>query len=184
MKVCRLKKPQLIYGFEVPDDHWHEVVAERAIAVEVALLVRGGKYVATLLKEHVVFSHKPGVTEMTTTETKTDIPVTAKQRALERKQKAIDIADSAARIIMEAKKTRETISEQLGRKEKKKKEVAEKVESGDLVPLKAICRDLDIEPRIARRILRDAKVDRTEGRWEWSKADASKIEALLKEASK
>ncbi len=56
------------------------------------------------------------------------------------------------------------------------------IENG--VPLKKVCSDIDVDPRIARRILR-AKDKRPAGRWEWKPEDVPAIQELLKaEAAK
>jgi hypothetical protein len=47
------------------------------------------------------------------------------------------------------------------------------------VPLKKVCANVDIDPKIARRILR-SNGGKPGGRWEWSKEEAAKIEVLLK----
>jgi len=49
----------------------------------------------------------------------------------------------------------------------------------DGVPLKKVCAAANIDPKIARRILR-SKGQKPGGRWEWSKEEAPKIEEILK----
>lgn len=52
----------------------------------------------------------------------------------------------------------------------------------DGVPLKKICSDVDIDPKLARRALRSAKIDKPGGRWEWPKDQVEKIKAILVKA--
>jgi len=54
----------------------------------------------------------------------------------------------------------------------------------DGVPLKKICSDVDIDPKLARRALRSAKIDKPGGRWEWPKDQVEKIKAILIKAKK
>lgn len=114
----------------------------------------------------------------------TEVPATARARAASRKQKAIDIANSAARIMEESKAKREAGEATKAESKAKVKSTKVAVANGELIPLKKICADLDIEPRIARRLLRDAKVDRPDGRWEWSKDDAKVVSDRIKELAK
>lgn len=51
------------------------------------------------------------------------------------------------------------------------------------VALKTICAKCGVDPRIARRVLRAKKVERT-GRWEFAPERVAEIEALLKAAPK
>lgn len=63
-----------------------------------------------------------------------------------------------------------------------KKSAAKTPAAENAITLATICKDLKMEPRKARRILRTAKV-KNPGRWAWAtKAEASKIEKLLKDA--
>ncbi|MEM4655264.1 MAG: hypothetical protein QXL34_07250 [Thermosphaera sp.] len=56
-----------------------------------------------------------------------------------------------------------------------------KVINGEkLVDLKLICRELDLDPRAARKILRDKKIARTQGRWAFPQSDIERIKSLLK----
>lgn len=48
------------------------------------------------------------------------------------------------------------------------------------VPLKKVCADIDIDPGLARRILR-SKGKKPTGRWEWKPEDVEGVKALLKE---
>lgn len=192
MKVCRLKKPLLIYGLVVPADHWMRVHAERELAVEFDLLVEGrptGALVATMLKQDLIFSHKQGVQPMkaeqtTTTTTPLVTGDLAKQRAVSRKQKAINIANSAARIMEEQKAKKATAAQAEGETKARVKATKAAVSNGEVVPLKKICADLGMEPRIVRRLLRDAKVDRPDGRWEWPAAEAKAISERITELAK
>lgn len=104
-----------------------------------------------------------------------------KERALERKRQAIAIGESAARIMEQQREGREAAAASNGSKRVRKPK-AVKVTS-DAVPLKRICTDLDIEPRVARRLLRGAKKEplaQVDGRWEWPKAQVPEVSALLK----
>jgi hypothetical protein len=47
------------------------------------------------------------------------------------------------------------------------------------VPLKKVCAQANVDPRVARRILR-AKRKRPSGRWSWSASKVSAIVELLK----
>lgn len=46
------------------------------------------------------------------------------------------------------------------------------------VPLKKICATVDIDPKKARRILRD-KMERPNGRWSWTIVQSKRVEAIL-----
>lgn len=64
------------------------------------------------------------------------------------------------------------------------KKVAKKVEKrSGLTPLKALCKTLRIDPRLARRVLRAdkamVKVHEAKGRWEFTEAQAKKAKAVL-----
>jgi hypothetical protein len=48
------------------------------------------------------------------------------------------------------------------------------------VPLKKICADINIDPKIARRILR-AKGKKPGGRWEWPQAEVEATKKLIKD---
>lgn len=47
-----------------------------------------------------------------------------------------------------------------------------------MIPLKRICATVDIDPKKARRILRDA-MERPNGRWSWTIPQSKKIESIL-----
>lgn len=47
------------------------------------------------------------------------------------------------------------------------------------VPLKKVCADIDIDPSLARRILR-SKGKKPSGRWEWKPEDVEDVKTLLK----
>lgn len=67
--------------------------------------------------------------------------------------------------------------------EKAKKEPKAPKEPSNLVPLKAICAELKIQPRVARRKLRKAKgLVGTGGSWEFDPADVEGIKELLSAA--
>lgn len=55
----------------------------------------------------------------------------------------------------------------------------ETVANGNAVSLKKICQDADLDPRVARRLLR-SKGKRPTGRWEWDPKDVPEIVAFLK----
>lgn len=52
---------------------------------------------------------------------------------------------------------------------------------GAAISLKEICRELKIEPRAARVVLRKLHPGNEKQRWEWDRKDAEKIKAELKE---
>ena len=55
--------------------------------------------------------------------------------------------------------------------------------NSNVVSLKEICRSIDAEPRIVRRVLRGSKeFSKTEGRWEWPKDQSNKIAKLIQES--
>lgn len=73
----------------------------------------------------------------------------------------------------------ETITNHVAPETPKKEKKAKKEPSG-LIPLKDICAELKIVPRIARRKLRKAKgLVGTGGAWEFNPADVEDIKALL-----
>lgn len=89
---------------------------------------------------------------------------------------------------IEAKQPDLTNAEEELKKEKAAPKPTEKKANGDAskktelvdgVPLKKICADIDIEPKIARRILR-AKGKKPGGRWEWKKDEVDAIKKMLK----
>lgn len=47
------------------------------------------------------------------------------------------------------------------------------------IPLKKICSDLNLDPKIARQILRGEKVERPSGRWEWLPAEVDAVKKTL-----
>jgi len=50
----------------------------------------------------------------------------------------------------------------------------------NLIPLKKICGDVNVDPKLARRLLRAEKsIPRPEGRWEFSKADVDRIKKVI-----
>ncbi len=55
--------------------------------------------------------------------------------------------------------------------------------SGDVVSLKKVCADANIDPRLARRILR-TKGKKPGGRWEWNPKDVAGVVELLKVEAK
>ncbi len=63
------------------------------------------------------------------------------------------------------------------------KKVAKKTTS-NLIPLKKICQDLKLDPKMARRTLRSSKpmmkIHDAKGRWEFTDAQAKKVRAVLK----
>jgi len=73
-------------------------------------------------------------------------------------------------------------------KSQPKKEVRD-MTVGNLIPIKLICRDNDIDPRIARGILRGSKdplvvSHKNKGRWEFTKTDVPKILSIILEGIK
>lgn len=78
----------------------------------------------------------------------------------------------------------ETEEKQQKVKKVKVKEPKAKKEQLELIPggvsLKKVCADADIDPKLARRILR-AKGGKPGGRWEWTPEEAPKIIKMLKE---
>lgn len=79
------------------------------------------------------------------------------------------------------KKTTWGVSMPSGETETKKSSAGSGIVNG--VSLKKVCADADIDPKLARRILR-SKGKKPGGRWEWTKEDAPKIVEMLKEAAK
>ena len=55
--------------------------------------------------------------------------------------------------------------------------------TGDGVPLKRICAAINLDPRLARRILR-AKGAKPGGRWEWPEAEVDRITKILQASEK
>lgn len=53
------------------------------------------------------------------------------------------------------------------------------VDQSKMVPLKKICATMDLDPKVARRVLRD-KMDRPNGRWSWTPAQSRRVESILK----
>ena len=66
---------------------------------------------------------------------------------------------------------------------KKSAPAAEKKIDND-VALADICKGLKMEPRVARRVLRNAKVKVDGGRWIWKKSspDVAKVTKLLRDS--
>lgn len=62
---------------------------------------------------------------------------------------------------------------------KPKEPKAEKASDPDAVALKKVCSEANVDPKLARRILR-SKGQKPGGRWEWPKGEVAKIVALLK----
>ena len=121
---------------------------------------------------------EPRTTNTTTEEPKT---FTKRERQLQRKAEAINIAKTASDIMDKAKEARETAGER--ERPGKSKRVRAVKPSSDAIPLKKICTEIDIEPRIARRLLRLAKKEplaQVDGRWEWPKDKAPEVSSLLK----
>ena len=60
------------------------------------------------------------------------------------------------------------------------KKVVKKVANGNLITLAQLCKTAKVEPRTARRRLRDAKI-KNPGRWSWPKGAVPKgVQAALK----
>lgn len=57
-----------------------------------------------------------------------------------------------------------------------------KAAASDGTPLSSICKTLKMEPRTARRILRNAGVKNTDGRWNFNASGAEKARKVLSEA--
>lgn len=75
-------------------------------------------------------------------------------------------------------------SKRKAKKTTAKKVTAKKVEKANgLMPLKKICQQLKIDPKMARRTLRAdkamAKIHAAKGRWEFTAAQAKKAKAVL-----
>lgn len=159
-----------------------------------------GGYVGTLPKADVIPTERKDSTmnlrlndrdedpdnEVDDDETSDDVRVNRPKlsTAQRRKQEAIAVAASAARIMEEAKARRAANGQtEKGTRERKPKKVRPpKVDNG-MIPLKKICIDIGIDPRVARRLLRKSKDDAgatTEGRWEWPPERVSTVSALLK----
>lgn len=68
-----------------------------------------------------------------------------------------------------------------GRKKRGEKHVREvKPKDPNLVPLKKICKDANVDPKIARRLLRAEKsIPRPEGRWEFDPKDVERIRKVI-----
>jgi hypothetical protein len=65
-----------------------------------------------------------------------------------------------------------------GKREKAPKPEASSIPNG--VPLKKICGEVNVDPKIARRILR-SKGKKPGGRWEWAQAEVEGVKKLIKE---
>lgn len=52
------------------------------------------------------------------------------------------------------------------------------MEKAARIPLKKVCANVDIDPKIARRVLRE-RMKRPNGRWDWTLAQSKKVEAIL-----
>lgn len=95
---------------------------------------------------------------------------------------ALAAGDNAARI-QEEKAAAEAAEPK--KEELKAKAVEPEARDPNLLTLKELCFELDIEPRIARRQLRKAQgLVGTGGRWEWSKdsEELAKVRTLLLKA--
>ena len=70
-----------------------------------------------------------------------------------------------------------------GSKKRTAKKVASKKSNGTAMPLKKLCQQLKLDPKMARRKLRAdtamAKIHQSKGRWEFTTAQAKKAKAVL-----
>lgn len=184
--VVTTKRAMNAWGEDWPAGTELIIATVRDFAVEVQF---PSGYVGTVLKQDVVLtsekrvmskpSNSPAPKAQQAPAPTEPARKTPKERALERKQRGIAIAESAARIMEESKRKRAE-----GAEEKVVRTRVRKERAADTVSLKEICRSLDAEPRVVRRLLRNAKNDalqRAEGRWEWPKADAERVTAAIRQ---
>ena len=107
---------------------------------------------------------------MSTTETKAE--------DLEQNMQDLDTKEKPVKKTTAKKKAPKKVAKGNGAAKAAKKEV-----DPNLVTLKALCKELKLDPRVARRRLRTADL-KAEGRWSWQKGSGalSKVQKILSAA--
>ncbi len=103
-------------------------------------------------------------------------------------QRQISQSNRKMRLLKKAKLEEKMGDADMATKKSKaaKKTTTKKVvkTTSNLIPLKKICQELKLDPKMARRTLRGSKpmmkIHDAKGRWEFTEAQAKKVRAVLK----
>lgn len=103
-----------------------------------------------------------------------ECPVGTGSEVLDNKVLMAIVGDGAARIARRNGVKREPVPGAIDATAKGQREAK------GLVPLKTVCAGINVDPRIARKVLRSSKdVKREDGRWEWPKDQVAKVQAVI-----
>lgn len=102
-------------------------------------------------------------------------------------QRQISRSNRKMRLLKKAKLESKMGEADMATKKAKGKTTAKKVTkktTSNLIPLKKICQDLKLDPKMARRTLRSSKsmmkIHEASGRWEFTESQAKKVRDVLK----
>lgn len=99
-------------------------------------------------------------------------------------KKNIDEPRKAARERSEVDKAADGYWKKEKREKGKKHDREVKPKNPNLIPLKKICGEINVDPKLARRLLRAEKsIPRPEGRWEFDPKDVERIKKLISQPS-
>jgi len=112
--------------------------------------------------------------------------IAASQRKMRKLKKAKLEMEGDTPMATKKAAAKKTTTKKTTAKKTTKKTTAKKVASkktSNLIPLKKICQELKLDPKMARRTLRDSKpmmkIHDAKGRWEFTEAQAKKVKEVL-----